>query len=153
VRQIRAAGVNLPMITGESMDGTYWLEAVPDLKDFYNLTYGSIHGDDPSAAVNDFVARFTKSTGAAPVTGHALTGYGVVEAWALAVERAGTFDTEAVRAKLDEFAGENLLVGKTTFTKDLHINNSRPMTIVKIDGGKVSSVGVFDAEKTPEIKF
>ncbi len=49
--------------------------------------------------------------------------------------------------------GEDLLVGKTSFSKDLHINNSRPMTIVKIDGGKVSSVGVFDAEKTPEIKF
>ena len=153
VRQIRAAGVNLPIITGESMDGTYWLEAVPDLKDFYNLTYGSIHGDDPNARINDFVARFTKAQGAAPVTGHALTGYGVIEAWALAVERAGTFDTDAVRAKLDEFAGEDLLVGKTSFSKDLHINNSRPMTIVKIDGGKVSSVGVFDADKTPEIKF
>ena len=153
VRQIRAAGVDLPMITGESMDGTYWLEAIPDLKDFYNLTYGSIHGDDPSAAINDFVARFTKSTGSAPVTGHALTGYGVIEAWALAVERAGSFEADAVRAKLDAFKDEALLVGKTTFSDTLHINNNRPMTIVKIDGGKVSSVGVFNAEKTPEITF
>ncbi|MCB1470771.1 MAG: ABC transporter substrate-binding protein [Rhizobiaceae bacterium] len=153
VRQIRAAGIDLPMITGESMDGTYWLEAIPDLKDFYNLTYGSIYGDDPDARVNDFVARYTKTYGEAPVTGHALTGYGVIEAWALAVERAGTFDTDAVRAKLDSFNEENLLVGKTTFTSELHINNSRPMTIIKIDGGKPASVGSFNAEKTPEIKF
>ncbi len=153
VKQIRAAGIDLPMITGESMDGTYWLEAIPDLKDFYNLTYGSTHGDDPSARVNDFVERFTKSTGSEPVTGHALTGYGVIEAWALAVERAGTFDTDAVRAKLDAFSGEDLLVGKTSFTSDLHINNDRPMTIIKIDDGKAASVGSFNAEKTPEITF
>ncbi|QDZ01311.1 ABC transporter substrate-binding protein [Nitratireductor mangrovi] len=153
VRQIRAAGIDLPMITGESMDGTYWLEAVPDLSEFYNLSYGSIHGDDPSSRVNDFVAKFTKAYGEPPVTGHALTGYGVIEAWARAVESAGSFEADAVRAKLDAFAGEDLLVGKTFFTSDLHINNSRPMTIIKIDGGKAASLGVFDAEKTPEITF
>ncbi|MEX0405018.1 ABC transporter substrate-binding protein [Aquibium sp. LZ166] len=153
VRQIRAAGIGLPMITGESMDGTYWLEAVPDLSEFYNLTYGSIHGDDPNPRINDFVAKFTTSYGEAPVTGHALTGYGVIEAWARAVEAAGSFEADAVRAKLDAFSGEDLLVGKTSFTSDLHINNNRPMTIIKIDGGKASAIGVFDAEKTPEITF
>ena len=153
VRQIRAAGIGLPMITGESMDGTYWLEAVPDLSEFYNLTYGRIHGDDPNPRINDFVAKFTTSYGEAPVTGHALTGYGVIEAWARAVEAAGSFEADAVRAKLDAFSGEDLLVGKTSFTSDLHINNNRPMTIIKIDGGKASAIGVFDAEKTPEITF
>lgn len=153
VRQIRAAGIGLPMITGESMDGTYWLEAVPDLSEFYNLTYGSIHGDDPNPRINDFVAKFTTSYGEPPVTGHALTGYGVIEAWARAVEAAGSFEADAVRAKLDAFSGEDLLVGKTSFTSDLHINNNRPMTIIKIDGGKASAIGVFDAEKTPEITF
>ncbi|MFC3643181.1 ABC transporter substrate-binding protein [Aquibium oceanicum] len=153
IRQIRAAGIDLPMITGESMDGTYWLEAVPDLSTFYNLTYGSIHGDDPEPRVNEFVEAFTKAYGEAPVTGHALTGYSVIEAWALAVERAGTFETEAVRAQLDSFSEEDLLVGKTSFTSDLHISNARPMTIIEIEGGKASATGVFDAEKTPEITF
>ena len=153
IRQIRAAGIELPMITGESMDGTYWLEAVPDLSTFYNLTYGSIHGDDPEPRVNEFVEAFTKAYGEAPVTGHALTGYSVIEAWALAVERAGTFETEAVRAQLDSFSEEDLLVGKTSFTSDLHISNARPMTIIEIEGGKASATGVFDAEKTPEITF
>jgi branched-chain amino acid transport system substrate-binding protein len=153
VRQIRAAGIDLPIITGESMDGTYWLEAIPDLSNFYNLTYGSIHGDDPNPRVNDFVAKFKEMHGALPVTGHALTGYGVIEAWARAVERAGSFETDAVRAELDKFAEEDLLVGKTSYSPELHINNARPMTILKIDGGKVSVVGQFDAEKTPEITF
>jgi branched-chain amino acid transport system substrate-binding protein len=153
VRQIRAGGVTLPMLAGESMDGDYWIEAVPDLSDFHNLTYGSIHGDDPDAKVNDFVSRFITLHGARPNTGHALTGYAVIEAWALAVERAGTFDAEAVRAEMDKFNAEALVVGPTTFTPDLHINNDRPMTILRITDGKPAAVGIFDAESTPPITF
>ncbi len=153
VRQIRAAGINLPILAGESLDGDYWIEAVPDLSDFHHLTYGSIHGDDPDPKVNEFVARFKALHGARPVTGHALTGYGVIEGWAKAVERAGTFDTDAVRAELEKFKDEPLTVGKTTFTADLHINNDRPMVVLKITKGKPAAVGLFDAESAPPIKF
>lgn len=153
VRQIRAAGIALPLVASESMDGAYWLESVPDLSDFYVAVYGSAFGNDPEAAVNDFVTRFTAKYGAAPVTGHALTGYSVVEAWAKAVERAGTFDTEAVRAELDKFNAEPLLVGKTSFSPELHINVDRPMLILRIVDGKHQPVGRFVTEKIPEIKF
>jgi branched-chain amino acid transport system substrate-binding protein len=34
-RQIRAAGIDLPIFNGSSMDGTYWLDAVPNLSNFY----------------------------------------------------------------------------------------------------------------------
>jgi branched-chain amino acid transport system substrate-binding protein len=153
IRQIRAAGIDNPMITGESMDGDYWLEAVPGLSNFWNLTYGSIFGDDPDPAVNDFVARFTAMHGARPVTGHALTGYSVIEAWAKAVERAGTFDTDAVRAELDRFTDEPFLIGATTYTPEMHINLNRPMTIIRIQDGKPAAIGSFKAEKHPPVTF
>ena len=35
IRQIRAAGIDIPILSGSSMDGSYWLNAVPDLKNFY----------------------------------------------------------------------------------------------------------------------
>jgi branched-chain amino acid transport system substrate-binding protein len=153
VRQIRAAGINLPLVASESMDGAYWLEAVPNLSDFYVAVYGSVFGNDPEATVNDFVARFTAKHGATPVTGHALTGYSVIEAWARAVERAGTFDTDAVRAELDKFSAEPLLIGKTSYTPELHINIDRPMLIMKIVNGKHEAVGRYVTEKLPEVKF
>lgn len=153
VRQIRAAGVDLPLLAGESMDGAYWLDSVPNLSNFYVLTYGSVFGNDPDPKVNDFVDRFKAKFGAAPVTGHALTGYSVVEAWAHAVEQAGSFDTDKVRAELDKFSKVPLLVGATSFTPDLHINVDRPMLIMKIVDGKHQPVGRFAAEKPPVIKF
>jgi branched-chain amino acid transport system substrate-binding protein len=153
VRQIRAAGINLPLVASESMDGAYWLEAVPNLSDFYVAVYGSVFGNDPEASVNDFVTRFTAKHGGAPVTGHALTGYSVIEAWARAVERAGTFDTDEVRAELDKFSAEPLLIGKTSYSPELHINIDRPMLIMKITNGKHEPVGRFLTEKLPEVKF
>lgn len=35
VRQIRATGIKMSMIAATSMDGNFWLDAVPDLSDFY----------------------------------------------------------------------------------------------------------------------
>jgi branched-chain amino acid transport system substrate-binding protein len=153
VRQIRAAGIELPLVASESMDGAYWLEGVPNLSNFYVAVYGSVFGNDPDQAVNDFVKRFTEKFGAAPVTGHALTGYSVVEAWAKAVERAKSFETDAVRAELDKLSAEPLLIGKTTFTPELHINVDRPMLMMKIVNGKHEPVGRFVTEKLPEVKF
>jgi branched-chain amino acid transport system substrate-binding protein len=153
VRQIRAAGVTLPLLAGESMDGSFWLDAVPNLSNFYVLTYGSIFGNDPDPKVNDFVNRFKAKFGSPPVTGHALTGYSVIEAWADAVQKAGSFDTDKVRAELEKFSKAPLLVGATTFTPDLHINLDRPMLIMKIVDGQHQSVGRVAAEKPPVIKF
>lgn len=153
VRQIRAAGIDEPMLAGESMDGSYWLEAVPDLSNFHVATYGSIFGDDPDPKVNDFMARFRQKYGEPPVTAHSMTGYSVIEAWAEAVKRAGTFDTDAVRGELDKFKDVELLVGSTSFTPDLHINTDRPMTMLVIENGKHQAVGSYAADKVPEIKF
>jgi branched-chain amino acid transport system substrate-binding protein len=35
IRQIRAAGIDLPILASSTFDGTYWLGAVPDLTNFY----------------------------------------------------------------------------------------------------------------------
>ena len=58
IRQLRAAGINAPILTGESLDGDYWIGAVPDLSNFYVTSYGSKYGDDPDAEVNAFFKRF-----------------------------------------------------------------------------------------------
>lgn len=153
VRQIRAAGIDLPIMSGEGMDGAYWLDSVPGLSDFYVVTYASVFGNDPDPKVNEFVDAFERRWGESPVTSHALTGYSVIEAWALAVERAGTFETDAVRAELDKFDAEPLLMGATTFTPDVHINLDREMIILRIDDGKHVPVGRFSVRETPALQF
>ena len=152
LKQIRAAGIDIPVIGGVAMDGVYWLDAIPGLSNFYNLNYSSIHGDDPIPAVQDFWAAYSEKFGA-PIVGFSVTGYAIIQAWARAAERAGTFDSAAVADELEKFNGEPLLVGATTFTEEWHINFHTPMALTQVQGGKRSSVGRFSPSKVPPVDF
>ena len=150
-RQLRAAGVNQPLLGSESWDGDFWLEGVPNLSDFYFVTYGSVFGNDPRPQVAAFMDSFRKRWNHAPVTSHAITGYSVIEAWTKAVTTAGSFETEKVREALQSFKNEPLLAGPTTFTTDQHINMQRDLLLIEVKGGKTGNiVQVVRAEKVPK---
>jgi branched-chain amino acid transport system substrate-binding protein len=150
-RQLRAAGINQPLLGSESWDGDYWLEGVPNLTDYYFVTYGSVFGNDPRPAVADFFKKFQAKWNKAPVTSHAITGYSVIEAWSRAVERAGTFDTDAVRAELQKFKDEPLLAGPTTYTENEHINMQRDLLLMEVKDGKQGNIiEVVRAQQMPK---
>ncbi len=153
LRQIRDGGVTMPIVTGEANDGAYWLPAVPDLSNFYVEAFGSIYGDDPDPKVREFMTAFQKKYGAAPVTSHSMTGYSVIEAWAQAVKAAGTTEGTKVAAQLNQMHNADLLVGPTTYTKDLHLAMGRPMLMIKVEHGKHSAIERFAPTKVPPIKF
>ena len=146
IRQLRAAGIDQPILTGESMDGDYWAGTVPNLSNFYVVDYGSTYGDDPDAAINDFFKRYQAEYGQKSDTSYSIRGYSLFQAWARAVEKAGSFDADKVAAVLDTFANEPLAIGPTTYTPQLHIQTTRPMTIVQSQNGKFSAVGRYAAE-------
>ena len=54
IKQIRAAGIKAMILNGSGVDGSYWLNAVPDLSNFYVPVQGSIYGDDPNPKVAEF---------------------------------------------------------------------------------------------------
>jgi branched-chain amino acid transport system substrate-binding protein len=150
-RQLRAAGINQPLLGSESWDGDYWLEGVPNLTDFYFVTYGSVFGNDPRPEVSDFMKKFGAKWNHPPVTSHAITGYSVIEAWTRAVERAGSFDADKVRAELQKFKDEPLLAGPTTYTEDAHINMQRDLLLMQVKDGKQGNiVKVVRAEMMPQ---
>jgi branched-chain amino acid transport system substrate-binding protein len=152
IRQMRAAGINSAILTGESLDGDYWIGTVPDLSNFYVVNYGSKYGDDPDPAVNEFFKRFEAKYGKKADVSYGLRGYSAVQAWAKAAEKAGSLDGDKVAAVLDTFAGEPLVIGPTTYTPELHIQTTRPMTIVGVDQGKFGAVGRFTVESYPPLQ-
>jgi branched-chain amino acid transport system substrate-binding protein len=149
LRQLRAAGLTMPILSGEDMDGDYWLESVPDLSNFYFAAMGSIFGDDPRPDVKKFIDDFTALHGNHPSTAHTLTGYSVIQAIKVAAERAGSIESDAIKAEFEKFKDEPLLVGPTTFDAKTHINFMRPMVIMQVQGGKHSAVEMRTPEKIP----
>ena len=153
VRQIRAAGIKTKLLATDSMDGDAWMKSVPTLSGFYFGAYGSLFGDDPNPKARAFFARFVKKFGGKPISSQAMTGYSVIEAFALAVKRAGSTDGAKIVAALETFRGEKLLVGPTTFTKDLHINLGRGQLIMRVEGGKHRAIEWYTPKQVPKPKL
>ena len=51
LRQLGAAGVKLPVLSGGGMDGTYWVSAVPHISNFFITTQVSVFGNDANPSV------------------------------------------------------------------------------------------------------
>ncbi|MGH7006513.1 MAG: hypothetical protein ACREIP_21410, partial [Alphaproteobacteria bacterium] len=66
-----------------------------------------------------------------------------------AMERAKSAEPAAVKAALEGFKAEALLVGPTTFTDKIHINFDRPLAIIGVDGGKHKFVERRAPQKPP----
>ncbi|HEY1689102.1 MAG TPA: ABC transporter substrate-binding protein [Solirubrobacteraceae bacterium] len=154
LRQLRAAGIETPVIGGDAFSGTAWLASVPKLSNFYYTDYVSVYGDDPNQEVNRIVEEAkAKAHPSNAIAGVTIAAYSAVQAYAKAVETAGTTETKAVEEALNEFNEVPLLVGPTTFTSELHINDKRPLAILEIKNGEGRFVEEFTPAKVPAIKF
>ena len=146
-KQIRAAGIDLPIIGGAGFDGTFWLGAVPNLTNFYTIAGGVTTGGDPNklraAVYAAYKAKFKKE---APLGEQTLNGYSAVYAFKAAIERAGSVDGAKVIAQLEKFTNEPLPIGNITWTPKCHISKLRSLPIVTFVGTKEK----FVAEVSPK---
>lgn len=136
IKQIRAAGINSMILNGSAVDGSYWLDSVPDLSNFFVPVQGSVFGDDPDPKVEEFNKKYEKKYGARPATQYTYPGYVLIDVWAKAVERAGTTETKAVVAELEKMRAEPTLFGPRTFTSELHHQNQARYHISEVKNGK-----------------
>lgn len=143
LKQLRAAGVQTPVLSGAAMDGDYWTASVPKLSNFYFDTYGSLFGDDPRPAINAFVKTETAKAGKRPTTSFDLTGYAFGEALKKGIERAKSTDGAALAKALESFRDEPLITGPTTFTAKTHLNGVRPMAIMQVQDGRHSFLEMY----------
>ncbi|MGD9734712.1 MAG: ABC transporter substrate-binding protein [Solirubrobacterales bacterium] len=137
IKQIRDAGIDTPIVSTAGFDGPGWLDAVPKASEVYAVVSGSIYGDDPSEAINQFVADYTAKYGA-PSSAYLLYGQAMAESVQLAAQDAGSSDGPALATAMEGFTDAPLTIGPTTFTPDCHIALGRPMQIVQYQNGKGS---------------
>jgi branched-chain amino acid transport system substrate-binding protein len=143
IRQLRSAGLNMPIFSGAGMDGTYWLQAVPGLSDFYITTQASIYGDDPNPKIQNFVTKFKAKFGRAPVSALLIPAYVFMDLWASAVEKAGTTDPAKVVPIMEQYRDEPTISGPRTFTPELHIQDRAALQIIKYENGEPKDVGSY----------
>jgi branched-chain amino acid transport system substrate-binding protein len=148
LRQIRGAGIDLPIFGTSSFDGDYWIEAVPDLSDFHYPAPLSQWGDPTD---NPLVDAVIERTGEPPdVFTYLLHDYSAMYILKAAIEQAGgATDGDSLKAVLDTWVDEPTPTGPTTYTPECHIPLDRPFGVVEIEDGVRRYLGDFQPESIP----
>jgi branched-chain amino acid transport system substrate-binding protein len=155
IKQIRAAGLEMPILSVSAMDGTYWTDAVPNLNNFYVPAQASVYGDDPRPEVNEYTKRFEAKYGQRPTTTYAVPAYAFMDLWGRAVEKAKTTEASKVVPIMEQYKDEATMIGPKTFSAKYHIQLDAVMQVLKYDNGKPKVVDQYRIEKplTDDVLF
>jgi branched-chain amino acid transport system substrate-binding protein len=143
---MRSAGNNTPVLNSWAGDGTYWLPKSPQVTNYYFVTYASIFGDDPQAAVNKLAKQVHAGTGGF------LAGPAAIDGVVTAIKRAGgSTSGAALAARMQKFKKVPTLSGLVSFSASYHTVFGRQYRVIKIQNNKARLVGTVTAKVVPKI--
>jgi len=134
LRQIRAAGITLPVVGPTAWYGTAWTSAVPDLNDLYVDAPADTYGGDPRPAVRALVNRYYKQYNAYPSDGNFVEGYSSIQILADAIKATGTTKGITLAHYLETHKFHTIL-GTRYFSKSLHAQAKRTFVFVRYVNG------------------
>ena len=139
VRQIREAGIELPILGGDGFDTPLVVDVPgPDLAtDVYFTTHA--YSDLKSAAIDDFRAGYQKKFGHEPENAFAALGYDAVGMLAAAITRAGSAEPAAVRDALAATKGYEGVTGTISYTGGSRVP-LKTVAVMAVRDGKVGLV-------------
>jgi branched-chain amino acid transport system substrate-binding protein len=153
IRQIRAAGIDSPIMTGIGMDGTSWYKPIKNLSNVYFTNYGSPYGDDRRPFVNRFFKRFQAKAGRPANTSYPLVAYCQVQVIASAIKRAGSTDGDKMRQALNRFKNVPCTLGRVTYTPNRHWVTTFRIQVIAISKSKGRGRDLVTAVKPPPPSF
>jgi len=148
-KQIRDAGIKLPMIGGDGYDG-------PELvgvggsgaENVYFSTHSLMDPSSKDAKMKAFIAAYKKEYGRDPESAFAALGYDAVYLLADAVKRAGSFGGKAIRDALAATKGFKGVTGAITYQPGIRVPQ-KTVTIVAIKNGAYTLGALVVPEKVP----
>jgi branched-chain amino acid transport system substrate-binding protein len=143
---LRSLSNDTPVLNSWAGDGTYWLPKSPQVTNYWFVTFASVFGDDPSAAVNKLAKQVHAGTGGF------VTGAAAIDGVATAIRRAGGSTTGVVlAAKMEKFKKVPTISGLVSFSPSLHTVFGRQYRVIKIQDNKAKLVGTVAAKVVPKI--
>ncbi len=144
VKQIRGAGITVPILGGDSFD-TDLVLSVPG-PELANQVFFSCHlfpGDKRPEALN-FEAAYQREYGVAPPNAFAALGYDAVGLIIDAIKRADTADVDLVATALSKTNGYDGVTGRISYLTRPG-TPMKPVSIVGIKNGRKELMGVWEA--------
>jgi branched-chain amino acid transport system substrate-binding protein len=143
---LRSLGNNTAILNSWAGDGNYWLPKSPKVTNYWFVTFASVFGDDPSAAVNKLAKQVHAGTGGF------LTGPAAIDGVVTAIRRAGGSTNGAVlAAKMQAFKKVPTISGLVSFSAKYHTVFGRQYRVIKIQDNTPKLVGTVTAKVVPKI--
>ncbi len=150
IRTIREAGIDLPIVGGDTYDDPGLFEAVGP--DYGNEIYFDTHGflsPESNPRVADFIEAYKKKFGKDPEAVWIMPGYDVIYVLAQAMEKAGTTDGAAVAKAMEEM-GFDCLTGHLDWSDAASGHEpTKAAAMVKLVNGKPQFLGWVTPETLP----
>jgi branched-chain amino acid transport system substrate-binding protein len=142
----RALGNQTPVLNSWAGDGTYWVTQTPQITNYYAVTYASIFGDDPNAAVRRLAVQVKAGTGGF------VAGPAAIDGVVTAIKRAnGSTNGSALATQLERFKKVPTISGKVSFSRSLHTVFGRQYRVIRVHNNRGQRVGLVTAKVVPKI--
>jgi branched-chain amino acid transport system substrate-binding protein len=145
MRQLRAAGVDIPVVSTDGNHDPALLKARDAVEGMVFTTHALPREGTP---LGDFFARFERETGNAPSSVVTGVGYDEIQFLKAAIEKAGSADPEAIQEALASTTVEGL-TGEIAMDPETR-RSEKPVTLVEVKGGEFAFVDQFFPEVVPE---
>lgn len=154
-RQLREAGVEVPIVGSVAMDGEALLDIMGSgASDVYYpaaACYVYCEGFE-SEELDAFVDAFTEATGSAPSSGYALFGYNMMSGIAEALEDVDSLEGEAIRDALVVGDPVETPIGEVDFfSETCHKIIDMPLTFSEVVDGEARYVDQQQPVAIPDI--
>ena len=151
IREIRAAGIDTPILGGDSYDDPALLEVLGEENgaDIYYATHSYL-SEEAGPQMVDFLASYQEKYGEEPDTALVTTGYDTVMVLAQAMEEAGSTDGAAVADAMETMEFELLTGNLDWSTAEEGHEPNKEVAMVSSDGTGTQFEGWYLPEEVPE---
>ncbi|HEX6665494.1 MAG TPA: ABC transporter substrate-binding protein [Solirubrobacterales bacterium] len=118
IKQIRAAGIEVPIAVSSAFDGTFWLKGISNTDDIYASLNGSAY-DPANKATAKLFGKLKRANVNTDVSGVLLASYAAGQLILDAIEETGTVDGNELADAL-EAKPHRTIIGKISYTKSDH---------------------------------
>jgi branched-chain amino acid transport system substrate-binding protein len=119
IKQIRAAGIDLPITAPSAFDGTFWLKGVPNTRNMYVTLNGSAY-DPTNTQTAKLFERLKRAGVNTDVSGNLLASYAAGQLILDAIRETGTTDGAKLATAL-EAKPHPTVMGPLSYTRDDHL--------------------------------
>lgn len=118
IKQIRAAGIEVPILGPSGFDGTFWLKGISNTENIYYTSNGSAY-DPPSRATARLLTNLKRAGVDTDISTNLLSAYAAGQLIVDAIEETHSIDGNKL-ADVLEAKPHKTIIGKVTYTKNNH---------------------------------